>query len=370
MSGIVMNTMVKIIFQRNTPNIVQKRTFLEGFLKLFKFGKPKKKCNPPTITLTECSRIETRGMSMPMIGMGTWQIEPDCVDSVLSYGLEVGYRHIDTSHSYGNQAAIGDTIHKLINSGKYCRSELFISSKLPYYGMTPEMVCTYVQNALSNLRLNYLDLFIIHYPVGIKESGGIYSPDPDTNHVKIWKALEEEVEKCTIKNIGLCNFNECQIRTILECAKIPPANLQVEMHLYLQQRELRDFCTAQSIAMTAYAPLGSPGLDQYLMKNGLQANKVPVPLHDHCVQMIACKYRKTPAQVLLRFLLQLGVAVIPKSVLPERICKNYGLFDFCLDSCEMDELCGKDMGERGRMFSCNVWVGTENHPLYPFPKEC
>ncbi|XP_073996837.1 aldo-keto reductase family 1 member A1-like isoform X2 [Rhodnius prolixus] len=263
------NLTLKVLNKRRYPAISQTRN--NFFKKLF----GKKKSSEYDSNLTPCSRIETRGMSMPMIGIGTWQVEPDCIESVITCALTVGYRHIDTSHSYGNQAAIGATLDSLFKGGKFCRNEIFISSKLPYYGMKPEEICNYVTDALNCLCLQYIDLFMIQFPVGIKEIGGNYIADPDTNHILIWKALEEEVKKDRIKSLGLSNFNMRQISTLMECANIPPANLQVEMHLYLQQKELITFCSQHCIGMTAYAPLGSPGLDQYLMKNSLQPASVP-----------------------------------------------------------------------------------------------
>uniref|UniRef100_A0A224XEQ6 Putative aldo/keto reductase family protein n=1 Tax=Panstrongylus lignarius TaxID=156445 RepID=A0A224XEQ6_9HEMI len=362
MSGLMTSTNLFLkVLNKCCPNVSPKRN--NFFKKLF--CKRSKKGSGGA-NLSPCSRIESRGMSMPMVGIGTWQVEPECIESVITCALTVGYRHIDTSHSYGNQEAIGSTLDCLFKGGKFCRNEIFVSAKLPYYGMTPDKVCTYVTDALNCLRLSYIDLFMIQFPVGIKEYHGHYVADPDTNHVLIWKALEEQVYDDRIKSLGLSNFNMRQISSLMECVNIPPANIQLEMHLYLQQKEMRTFCSQHCIGMTAYAPIGSPGLDQYLMKNCLQPACVPPPLNDESVIRIACKYKKTPAQVLLRFLLQSGVAVIPKSILPDRIYKNFDIFDFNLDECEMAELCGKDMCEQGRMFGCNVWVGTNHHPEFPF----
>lgn len=311
------------------------------------------------------TKIETRGLSMPIIGIGTWQIEPIYIESCLSYALDAGYRHIDTAYSYGNEAAIGHALNNMFKADALNREELFITSKLPFYGMSPEGVRHFVGQTLKNLKAGYLDLYLIHYPVGVRYKDGQFTVDPETDHVKIWRALEDEVCKGRIKNLGVSNFNIPQVKKILKFAKIAPANIQVELHLYHQQKEMLSFCADNAIALTAYAPLGSPGLDQFLVSHDLNFSDVPMPLKNPTVVKIARKHKKTPAHVLLRFLIQNGICVIPKSRNPDRIVRNFNVFDFSLDAEDVTALSNLDMNEQGQMF-LHVWDGTEDHPEYPF----
>ncbi|CAH1391035.1 unnamed protein product [Nezara viridula] len=323
--------------------------------------------SPPEVALTKESKIVTKGMCLPVIGIGTWQMKPEEVKGALCCAIGLGYRHIDTAFVYGNEKEIGDTLRFMVSNRMICRPQLFISSKLPYDSMKPELVKECVDQSLTNLGLSYLDLYLIHYPIGtIKSPNGLHIDD-HTNHLAIWRELENQVFEGKIKSLGLCNFNTRQIRNILECARVLPANLQIEMHIYCQQKQLREFCKQHNIAVTAYAPLGNPSLDCYLKDLGLTSNMVPRPLENPSVKKIAEWRNKCPSQVLLRYLLQLGgVAVIPKASCPDHILCNIQLFDFCLDSCEMIELKSMDMCSKGRMYGSNIWLGTEKHHEYPF----
>ncbi|KAK9509160.1 hypothetical protein O3M35_006538 [Rhynocoris fuscipes] len=350
-------------------NLIITRTYIERLKSYFK--KNTAKSNTGTGPKLDCSsQIQTKGMNMPVLGLGTWQLHPCQVEPVLKFGLDVGYRHIDTAPCYGNEEAIGRMLHTLLECGKYHRQDLFISSKLPFYGMHPDLVSYYVCETLKYLQLDYLDLYMIHYPVGVVEENGEYCPDPHTNHLVIWKALEEEVRSGRIKSLGLSNFNIRQLINIQGIAHIPPASLQIELHPYCQEKELREYCALQGIGVTAYAPLGSPGLQAYIKEHNLTSNCVPSPLQDFVIQKIAYSHKKTPAQVILRYLLQTGAAVIPKSSKPDRVYRNFCVFDFELNETEMRRICALDKGEKGRMFSNNVWIGTENHIEYPFPIFC
>ncbi|XP_014276336.1 1,5-anhydro-D-fructose reductase isoform X2 [Halyomorpha halys] len=294
-------------------------------------------------------------------------MKPSEVKSALCNAITMGYRHIDTAFVYGNEQEIGIALRHMLDNTMITRDQLFITSKLPPYAMNPDVVKQYVEQSLSNLGLKYFDLYLLHYPVGLKVSESGLCPDDHTNHLAIWRAMENEVIEGKIKSLGLSNFNSRQITNILECARVLPANLQIEMHLYCQQKELRQFCRQHCIAITAYAPLGSPSLDHYLESKKLTSNGVPRPLDNPSVQKIAEWHKKCPSQILLRYLIQLGgISIIPKSSNPDHICQNIDLFDFCLEPCEMKELSNMDLCNTGRMYSCNIWVGTNNHHEYPF----
>lgn len=159
--------------------------------------------------------------------------------------------------------------------------------------------------------------------------------------------MEEQVDAGRTKAIGLSNFNLSQIQKILKTARIKPANLQVELHVFFQQSELVDFCSKNGITVTAYSPLGTPGLNPFLKSIGLkERDDLPSVLKNPVINKIAEKYSKTPAQIALRYLIQLGVAPIPKSTTPNRIQENIGVFDFELSLNDFQELKKLDVGFR------------------------
>ncbi|XP_063931790.1 aldo-keto reductase family 1 member A1-like [Zophobas morio] len=270
------------------------------------------------------------GQKMPALGLGTWEATNDNeIETALNTALQLGYRHIDTAAAYENENAIGRVLKQWISSGKLKREDLFITTKLPTVGVHPDRVEIFIKKSLQNLQLNYVDLYLIHFPVGCKFKEGSVHPyanengetvfEPQTDHVAIWKKMEEQVDAGRAKNIGLSNYNITQISTVLKSARIKPANLQVELHAYLQQRELVDFCKKNGIAVVAYCPVANPGYNKFLVRLGQQPIQLPNLLGDPEVAKIAQKHSKSPAQIALRFLVQIGVAPIPKSVTPKRI---------------------------------------------------
>ncbi|KAL1131397.1 hypothetical protein AAG570_011014 [Ranatra chinensis] len=267
-----------------------------------------------------------------------------------------------------NEGAIGNVLEKWLSSGKLKREELFIVTKLPGTGNRPEEVEKCIKQSLEALKLDYVDLYLIHLPVGLiaKEESGQFDLDMTTDHIALWKAMESQVEAGRAKSIGLSNFNIKQIDRILKNSKIPPANIQVEMHVYFQQKELMEFCSKNGITVCAYGPLGSSGLIDFTKSMGCSTEGIYAPLSDPEVKAISEVHKKTPAQILLRFLIQLGSAVIPKSSNPERIKQNIDIFDFELSSEEMEKLKKLDKGKEGRMFQKGFFKNLEGHPEYPF----
>ena len=307
------------------------------------------------------------GYDMPTVGLGTWQAKPEEIETVVTAALEIGYRHIDTAFNYNNEEAIGTVLRKwFANGGK--REDLFITSKLPHYGNRPSDVEKFIKLSLEHLGLDYLDMYLIHMPFAFKLDENSYAPavredgsyvlDTDTDPVSVWKEMEEQVRKGRTKSIGLSNFNEEQVLTIWENAQIKPSNLQVELHAYQQQNSLRQLCRTHNIAITAYSPLGSPGAKVHFQtKYNVNVEEFPDLLGHPIVQKISAEYKRTPAQILLRHLLQLGVVVIPKSASPERIRANMDLYDFTLKETEMELLNTLDKGARGRIFNFLFFKG-------------
>ncbi|CAK9813512.1 Aldo-keto reductase family 1 member A1-A [Anthophora quadrimaculata] len=319
------------------------------------------------------------GYDMPTVGLGTWQAKPEEIENAMVIALDAGYRHIDTAFNYNNEEAIGTVLKKWFEKGGN-REDLFITSKLPHYGNRPSDVEKFINLSLQKLGLNYLDMYLIHMPFAFKLNENTYTPatnedgsymlDLDTDPLLVWKEMEEQVRKGRTKSIGLSNFNEKQVLNIWDNAQIKPSNLQVELHAYLQQNSLRELCKTHNIIVTAYSPLASPGAKTHFQtKYNHNVEDFPDLLGHPIVQKISTDYKRSTAQILLRYLLQLGVVVIPKSSSPERIKANIDLFDFELKEEEMKLLSTLDKGARGRIFNFLFFKGVENHPHYPFKNE-
>ncbi|XP_047099392.1 1,5-anhydro-D-fructose reductase-like [Schistocerca piceifrons] len=292
------------------------------------------------------------GHKMPILGLGTAHALGDDIEKAIDAALEIGYRHIDTARRYNNEAQIGRTLKKWLDSGKIKREDLFIVTKLPLTGNRAECVEKHLKQSLHDLQLDYVDLYLIHHPVGFqyvdpKDNGEEMLLDMNTDHVSLWKAMEGQVDAGRARSIGLSNFNARQVKRVWQSARIKPANLQVELHVYFQQSQLRAFCRALDITICGYIPLGAPG--QYKLKEHSGISKsFRDQITSPVVSQIAQKHEKTNAQVLLRYIIQLGVAAIPKSTNPDRLQQNFDVFDFELSAEDMDTLEQLDKGPAGR----------------------
>ncbi|XP_069672467.1 aldo-keto reductase family 1 member A1-like [Periplaneta americana] len=318
------------------------------------------------------------GQRMPLLGLGTWQAKAEEVEKAVEAALEEGYRLIDTAFNYNNEEAIGRALKRYVDAGECKREDLFITTKLPHVGNRASDVEKYLTTSLKRLQLDYVDMYLIHVPFGFvpdssgenpaKNEDGSFVLD-ETNHDAVWKAMEKQVEAGHARNIGVSNFNMSQLERLVAKSKIPPATLQVELHAYLQQPQLRACCAKLGIPLTAYSPLGSPGARLHFQeKYNFQypEYKEPDLLEQPVVKTIASAHDKSPAQVLLRHLVQQGIIVIPKSANPKRIKENAQIFDFQLTPEEMLQLNGLDIGENGRIINFLFWKGVEKHPEYPF----
>jgi aldehyde reductase len=294
------------------------------------------------------------GKEYPTFGLGTWKSKPGEVTQAVKDAIDIGYRHIDCAYLYGNEKEIGEAIKTKIAEGVVKREDLYITSKLWNTFNEPERVETALKASLSNLGLEYLDLYLIHWPFGLKYSGDelfpIKSQNPlefaasDVDYVDTWKAMENLCEKGLAKSIGVSNFNRKQIERLLENAKIPPVTNQVECSPYLNQKKLIEFCKSKGIVITAYSPLGSPDRPNRKPTD-------PVLLEDWKFKAIATKYKKTPAQIVLRYQVQRGLITIPKSVTKSRIAENFNIFDFELNAEDMVHLGSFDCNGRTCAFN-------------------
>ncbi len=244
------------------------------------------------------------GIDMPMLGFGTFLTAGDECAKAVSTVIRSGYRLIDTAEAYGNEAQVGEGIKQ---SG-VDRSELFVVTKVNFRSY--ERVRETVLRSLENLQTEYLDLVLLHWPLG--------------NYYAAWRELEKLYAEGKIQAIGVSNFDPDRLIDLIEFNEIKPAVNQIETHLYCQRQAEHEWENKLGVAHMAYAPLGQG-----------HANEM---FAEKTVAEIANKYDKTPAQVLLRRTIQDGVIVIPKSVHEERIRENIDVFDFALTDAEMDAL--------------------------------
>ncbi|OQV25095.1 1,5-anhydro-D-fructose reductase [Hypsibius exemplaris] len=309
------------------------------------------------------------GSNLPVIGLGTWQANPGQVKEAVREAIELGYRHFDCAHIYGNEEEIGEAFAEKIKDGVVKREELFVTSKVWNNSHSTAAVHAALDKTLKALRLDYLDLYIIHWPFGYQEGGPDPSPkDPtgkvipsDIDYLETYRALEELQKAGKLKNIGLSNFNIEQTRRVVENCSIAPSSNQFEVHVYLQNRELVDYCKSQNIVVVAYSPLGSNERTK-----SADFIAFPPPLEDAVVKKIADKHKKLPGHVLLKFLLQQDLVVIPKSSNKERLKSNLELFDFTLDKDDLTQLASLD--KKGD-YRCWTMGRDADHKYYPFDRK-
>lgn len=292
------------------------------------------------------------GLKMPVVGLGTWNASPATVGPAVEYALvECGYRHIDCAYIYHNEKEIGQALKKIFAKGTLKREEIFITSKLWNTFHARNNVIKACKMTLHDLKLDYLDLYLMHF--GIAIAPGTNDEPLDKNGYVItekvtlgetWEAMEELVKEGLVKSIGVSNFTAPMLLDLLSYARTPPVINQIELHPYLQQPELVEFCHYKNVAVTAYSPLGSPG--------GLRSGD-PVLLEDKTIQTIARNHGKSPAQVLIRWALQRNTVAIPKSTDSEHIRDNISVFDFEISEEEIDTV--KAIDRKLRFVSPKDW---------------
>ncbi|KAH7705494.1 oxidoreductase [Aphelenchoides avenae] len=286
------------------------------------------------------------GAKMPLLGLGTWQSAPGEVGRAIKVALEAGYRQIDAAWVYQNEAEIGTALQEVFAEGKIKREDIFITTKVSCTHSREGDLQNQLKEQLASLQTDYVDLYLLHMPVGFKD---FTTQDPSSNVEDMWRVIEKVYEAGLAKSIGVSNFNISQLERIQRIAKVPIHSVQVELHLHFAQFELHDFCKKSNITLTAYAPIGSPGRSQFAVK---------------LVLKLAAKYGKTPAQILLRHLVERRICVIPKSTNPERIKENGQIFDFKLTADEVEQL--NKAPQEPRLFTLLQFTG---HPEDPFADE-
>lgn len=303
------------------------------------------------------------GVRMPTLALGTFRMEGDVVKEAVDRALHLGYRHIDTARSYRNEADIGEVINSRIKAGKLSRKDIFLTTKVPAWCLSRSAVIDSANRSLDELKLKYVDMLLIHYPWGYVKTLNEQNERRDEKYVDFdlndaWDSFESLLKQGKAKHIGVSNFSITNLEAIRSKAKHRPDNLQLECHAYLQQRQLREYCNKHGIALTAYAPLGAANYvpEEERLRPGY---KDPELLSDSVVSELARAHRKTAGQILLRFLHQEGLGVLPKTKNYDRLKENMDIFDWELSEEDMEELRKLDRGVKYFKF---LWASR--HPKY------
>lgn len=294
---------------------------------------------------------------MPAIGLGLWKIARDDTAEMVCSAIAEGYRHLDSAADYGNEAEVGEGLQAALSDGLVRREDLWITSKLWNTFHRPEHVRAACERTLKDLRLSELDLYLIHFPIALQyvDFDTRYPPEwiadpaaenpvmaPDAVPLSdTWGAMEELVHAGLVKEIGVCNYNTGLLHDLMAYSQIKPAMLQIESHPYLTQERLLRAAAQYDMAVTAFSPLGALS---YLELN--MADMGESVLEQAAVKEAAARVDRTSAQVVLRWGIQRGTAVIPKTSRVERLKENQLLFDFELNEAEMSAISALNRNRR------------------------
>ena len=294
---------------------------------------------------------------MPSVGLGLWKLDqPETADIIVN-GVKSGYRHLDSAADYGNEIQVGEGIKQTLSQGICRREDLWVTSKLWNTFHRPEHVLPACEKSLRDLSTDYIDLYLIHFPISLKYVAfdkryppeWIYDPTAENPRMHIdpvplsetWHAMEGLVERGLVKEIGVCNYNSSLLHDLMAYASIKPAMLQIESHPFLTQEKLIKTAKNYGIAVTCFSPLGALSYMELEM-----ADQNESVLNENAVKVAAKRLNRTPAQVVLRWGLQRGTAVIPKTSKKERLIENQSLFDFELSNQEMSDISNLNVDRR------------------------
>ena len=286
----------------------------------------------PEITLNS-------GTTIPQLGLGVWQATDEQTEHIVRFAIdEAGYRHIDTAAAYGNEAGVG----RGLAASSVPREDLFVTTKLWNSDQGYEPALAAIDASLERLGLDYVDLYLVHWPLL-----------DDQRLLRTWDAMEEIASSGKAKAVGVCNFEPRHLKLLADRGGLLPAVDQVELHPHLPQEEIRATAAELGIAVESWSPLGGTSGSGWG-----PASKPNTLLTDPMITRIADRHSKTPAQVLIRWHLQNGLIVIPKSVHEQRIAQNIDVFDFELSELDLSEIATLDDGTRVGMHPDEMNLGA------------
>lgn len=301
------------------------------------------------------------GQEMPIVGLGTWGSPPGQVATAIKDAIDAGYRLIDGAHVYENEHEVGEGINAKINEGVIKREDVFVVNKVWNTSHRADTLRPALLHTLKQLNLSYLDLYLIHWPIAYKEGDNLFPNNAagvleysDADWLDTWKEMEKAVDDGLVKSIGVSNFNKRQVERLLDNCRIKPVTNQIECHPYLTQKKLSNFCYENGIIITAYSPLGSPNRPWVKTDDD-------VLLDEPKLKAIATKYNKDPAQILIRYQIQRGHIVIPKSVTKSRVISNFQVFDFKLAPADITDI--ESFECNGRLCPMSEAVDHKYHPF-------
>ena len=292
--------------------------------------------------------------SIPGLGLGTWKSSTGEVYQAVTEALTIGYRHFDCAPAYENENEVGKALQDGMSNGNISREEIWVTSKLWNNAHQSDHVLPALEKTLSDLRLDYLDLYLIHWPVVF--TGEVFFPRTGEDFISLenvpiketWQALEACVSKGLVKHIGVCNFSIAKLQALQQSATIQPVMNQIELHPFLQQEKMVRYCRQKDVLLTAYSPLGSG--DRPV---GLKKDNEPSLLEHPVIGTIAEKHKATAGQVLLAWALKRDTVVIPKSVNPKRLRDNFAAADIELDNDDMAKI--KELDKHYRFVDGSFW---------------
>ncbi len=314
------------------------------------------------------------GLELASVGLGLWKIDQQKTAQVVQTAIECGYRHFDSACDYGNEEQTGIGLRESLSAGVVSRDDLWITSKLWNTYHRAEHVRPALIKSLQDLQLDHLDLYLMHFPIASKyipideryPPGWVDDPDAENPAVipdrvpiiETWRAMEELVREGLVREIGVCNFGCSLLRDLINQADVLPSVLQIESHPYLTQEKLVRFCQESDIAVTAFSPLGA---QSYFALN--MAEQSEAVMEQSAIKEIAVSHDRTPAQVLLRWGVQRGTAVVPKTTSAERLRENIALFDFELSEDEMTAI--GSLNRNRRFNDPGVFAEAAFNTFYP-----
>lgn len=296
-------------------------------------------------------------LKKPQIGLGLWKIDPSQCSDVVYEAIKMGYRHLDSACDYGNEAEVGLGIARAISEGVCRREDLWITSKLWNTYHKREHVEPALRRTLSDLGVDYLDSYLIHFPIAQPyvpfetryPPEWVFDTESETGQMEIspvplqetWQAMEALAKQGLARNIGICNYSSGLLHDLMSYAKIKPAELQIESHPYLTQEKLIRLAKNYGLAVTAFSPLGASSYVELDMSQSDES-----ALLQSVVVSAAEAHTKTPAQIVLRWGVQRGCTIIPKSSKTERLKENLDIFDFQLSDQEMEDIAALNQNRR------------------------